>query len=145
MPVVRSVDRFRTVRARAIGIEEVFVNLLCNAIESRSEDTRVRVAARSEPQHVSVFVEDDGAGVAPADADRIFEPFYTTRPVGEGTGQGLSTAHSVIRKHGGTITVDSAPGRGSCFRIHLPVAAGQPASGGDQDAQLLRDTRRLAG
>ncbi len=131
------------------SINQVVVNMLANAaqaIDRRRGATRGHVVVSTcvAGDSVEISISDDGPGMTPSVQARIFDPFYTTRPVGEGTGQGLSTAHSVIRKHGGTITVDSAPGRGSCFRIHLPVADGQPASGGDQDSQLLRDTRRLA-
>ena len=82
--------------------------------------------------------------MTPAVQARVFDPFFSTRPVGKGTGQSLGIAYSVIRKHGGTIAVDSTPGRGSCFRIHLPLADGQRASGGHQDPQLLRNADRLA-
>ena len=130
-------------------INQVVVNMLVNAAQAiagkgEAAPGHVVVSTCSAGDGVEISISDDGAGMAPSVQARIFDPFYTTRPVGEGTGQGLSTAHSVIRKHGGTIAVDSAPGRGSCFRIHLPLAEGQQASGGYQDPQLLRDTCRLA-
>ena len=131
------------------SINQVVVNMLANAAQAIAGNRtaapgHVVVSTCSAGDGVEISISDDGAGMTPFVQARIFDPFYTTRPVGEGTGQGLSTARSVIRKHGGTIAVDSAPGRGSCFRIHLPLADGQLASGGDQDSQLLRDTRRLA-
>lgn len=131
------------------SINQVVVNMLANAAQAIAGNRGVApghvvVSTCSAGDGVEISISDDGVGMLPSVRARIFDPFYTTRPVGEGTGQGLSTAHSVIRKHGGTIAVDSAPGRGSCFRIHLPLADGQPASGGYQDSQLLRDTCRLA-
>ena len=101
-------------------------------------------STRSNGAGVEITIRDDGVGMIPSVQARIFDPFFSTRPVGTGTGQGLSIAHSVIRKHGGTIAVDSASGRGSCFRIHLPLADGPSASGGHQDPQLLRNADRLA-
>jgi signal transduction histidine kinase len=81
---------------------------------------------------------------------RAFDPFFTTRAPGKGTGQGLAIAYSVIAKHGGTVSVTSEAGCGSCFTIHLPLTAGQPSadqpvSGGHENPQLLGDANRLAG
>ena len=76
-------------------------------------------------RHVCLHVRDTGVGIDPAIADRIFEPFFTTKPVGEGSGLGLSIVHGIVRNHGGAITVDSQPGRGSTFHIHLPVLMNQ--------------------
>lgn len=69
-----------------------------------------------------IEVEDDGCGMDEATRARIFEPFFTTRPVGQGRGLGLSSAYRIISSHGGRIAVRSAPGRGSCFRVTLPLA-----------------------
>ena len=76
-----------------------------------------------------VEVIDDGAGIAQQDLPKIFEPFYTTKPAGRGTGLGLSVCYSIIAGHGGRIEVDSAVGAGSTFRILLPNAnvPGRPA------------------
>ena len=133
------------------AINQVVVNMLANAaqaIAGTNEDAAARghivVSTRSDGAGVEITIRDDGAGMAPSIQARIFDPFFSTRPVGKGTGQGLSIAHSVIRKHGGTIAVDSTPGRGSCFRIHLPLADGQSVSGRHQDTQLLRNAERLA-
>ena len=74
-----------------------------------------------EIQNVVVEIEDNGCGIPPEDLPRIFDPFFTTKPVGQGTGLGLSVSYGIIRDHGGSIEVDSAPGRGTTFRILLPV------------------------
>jgi signal transduction histidine kinase len=75
---------------------------------------------------VVVEVEDNGSGIAPEVLPRIFEPFFTTKPVGQGTGLGLSVGYGIVRDHGGSIEVDSAPSRGTTFRIRLPLAPPKP-------------------
>jgi signal transduction histidine kinase len=66
-------------------------------------------------------VQDDGCGIAKDNLSRIFDPFFTTKPVGKGTGLGLSLSYGIVQKHGGRIDVDSEPGRGTRFRVTLPV------------------------
>lgn len=71
--------------------------------------------------YAHLWVQDDGCGIAAAAQARIFEPFFTTKSVDRGTGLGLSVAHGIVAAHGGTIAVESAPGKGSVFHIHLPL------------------------
>jgi signal transduction histidine kinase len=71
---------------------------------------------------VHLEVADDGVGIAPEVLPRIFDPFFTTRDVGQGRGLGLPTAHAIVAAHGGTLTVESRPGKGATFRIELPAA-----------------------
>jgi two-component system, NtrC family, sensor kinase len=71
---------------------------------------------------VEVTVQDSGCGIAPDIANRIFDPFFTTKQVGKGTGLGLSISYGIIKEHGGTITVESSPGKGTCFTVRLPLA-----------------------
>jgi signal transduction histidine kinase len=70
---------------------------------------------------VEVEVEDNGCGIKAEHVPHIFEPFFTTKPVGQGMGLGLSVSYGIIRDHGGSIAVDSTPGRGSLFRVRLPL------------------------
>ncbi|MEZ5562165.1 MAG: CHASE4 domain-containing protein [Gammaproteobacteria bacterium] len=133
-------------------INQAVTNMLINAAQAVAEADRggtgrgrIVVSTCSSGNGVEIGISDDGVGMESSVQARIFDPFFTTRPVGEGVGQGLSIAHSVIRKHGGTIEVDSAPGRGSSFRIYLPLEAGRSASGGHEDPEFLRNTGRLAG
>ncbi len=78
-------------------------------------------------QEIVVEFTDNGCGI-PADVlPRIFDPFFTTKGLGQGMGLGLSQSHGIITKHGGRIEAQSEVGSGSCFRLHLPVHAQQPA------------------
>lgn len=107
-----------------IELEQVFVNLILNAIQAQRSGAKVRIRARTHGHEVEVLVEDDGPGVPPAERDRIFDPFYTTRLKVGGTGLGLSVAHGIVADHGGRmeLLVDEArAGGGACFRVTLPV------------------------
>ena len=72
---------------------------------------------------VEISVTDTGCGIPPADLQRIFDPFFTTKGVGKGTGLGLSVSHGTVRAHGGEIEVESVVGKGTRFRVYLPVGA----------------------
>ena len=101
-------------------INQVVMNLIANAIDACTEGGTVTVRTRAEGQGVKVEVQDDGEGIDPAVRERIFDPFFTTKPVGVGTGLGLSISYGIVQDHGGTIEVESAPGRGSTFVVTLP-------------------------
>jgi len=104
-------------------LQQVFLNLVLNASQSIADRGKIRVRTEAQSRSVMVWIEDDGCGVDPDLIDRIFDPFFTTKPVGEGTGLGLGIAHEIVRKHGGSITIDSKPGRGTVFGVRLPVHA----------------------
>jgi PAS domain S-box-containing protein len=140
------------VMCQADGISQVVVSMLTNAACAIDEVGRVPgsgrgqivIATRSVAAGVEISIKDDGVGMTEEVQKRIFDPFFTTRAPGKGTGQGLAIAHSMIAKHGGSVSVTSAPGCGACFTIRLPLAAGRSASGGHEHPQLVRDTDRLA-
>jgi signal transduction histidine kinase len=102
-------------------LNQVWLNLIDNAIDAAPEGGHVTVAAGHERDSIVVRVIDDGPGIAAADCDQIFDQFYTTKPVGKGTGLGLPTAQAIVLSHRGTIQVESRPGRTE-FRVCLPVA-----------------------
>lgn len=109
-----------------LGVEphwrQLVLNLLLNAIDAAPRDTAVDLALRVERGHLCLDVRDRGAGVPPAELDRIFDPFYTTKEPGQGTGLGLAIVHRVVEEHGGAIEVlDAAPG--ALFRVRLPLDA----------------------
>lgn len=103
-------------------IGEVFKALLDNADRALGQAAgTISVRTRLQGGEACVEVADSGCGMDEATRARLFEPFFTTRPVGEGRGLGLSCAYRIIAQHRGRIEVDSALGQGSCFRIWLPV------------------------
>jgi PAS domain S-box-containing protein len=103
-------------------LKQVFLNLVINASQAIEAGQGIRLRSRLEGNRVVVLVEDEGSGMAPEVAARVFDPFFTTKPVGTGTGLGLSISYQIVRSHGGELSVESEPGRGSCFRLTLPVS-----------------------
>jgi signal transduction histidine kinase len=97
------------------------MNLLTNAEQSISEKGHITIRTGSEGDEVWFEVQDDGCGISAENQAKIFEPFYTSKPVGKGTGLGLSISFGIVQRHGGRITVQSAPGQGSTFRVTLPI------------------------
>jgi signal transduction histidine kinase len=102
-------------------INQVFLNVLLNAVQACAPGGTVEVRTALCPEGVEVAVRDDGSGIAPEHLPRLFEPFFTTRPVGQGKGLGLAVSFGIVRDHGGSIDVESAAGKGSVFRIRLPL------------------------
>jgi len=114
---------------------QVFMALLINATDAMNEKGSITIRTRRGPSDAEAAIAeviDDGAGIARTELPKIFEPFYTTKPPGRGTGLGLSVCYSIIAGHGGRIEVDSAVGAGSTFRILLPNANAPARPAGDQ-------------
>jgi signal transduction histidine kinase len=110
-------------------LNQVFLNLLVNAAQAIGPARGLIVVRSGDAgDEVWVEVEDDGGGIAPEHLPHVFDPFFTTKPVGRGTGLGLSLSYGIVQKHHGRIDVRSEPGRGSCFRVTLPVR--RPGTGG---------------
>jgi signal transduction histidine kinase len=116
----------------AAQVQQALTNLVVNAIQAAPEGGSVAVGVTAEraqpPPDMGgeattcwrLYVKDDGAGIKAEALDHLFEPFYTTKGVGEGTGLGLSVAYGIVREHGGWIGVETQVGKGSCFSIWLP-------------------------
>ena len=117
----------------------MLLNLCVNARDAMPRGGCLRISARNQridehhaamhPEahpgpYVVLEVTDTGEGMPPAVVERIFEPFFTTKEVGQGTGLGLSTTHAIVKSHGGFITVESAPGKGTTFQVSLPAETG---------------------
>jgi signal transduction histidine kinase len=103
---------------------QVFVNLVSNACDASHRGGEVVVEAETAADLVRVRIIDRGTGIDDAVRERMFEPFYTTKPPGEGTGLGLPLAHSIVREHLGSIEVESAPGKGTTVVVELPSTRG---------------------
>lgn len=104
-------------------LNQVWMNLLVNAIHAVGRDGHIRISTRLKKQNVLVTISDTGKGITPEHLDKIFDPFFTTKPVGEGTGLGLSITYGIVERHNGSITVESCPGLGTTFTVELPVNA----------------------
>ena len=135
-------------------LEQVIINLAVNARDAMTGGGRLTIETRNlvtaEPvrrgpeemppgEYVVIEVADTGHGIPPENLVRIFEPFFSTKPVGSGTGLGLSTVYGIVRQTGGFVFVDSAPGQGARFAIHLPrhVVVEEPV----QPARLLAEAQ----
>ena len=102
-------------------LNQVFMNLLTNALQAIDGEGEIWVRTEQEGDCILITLEDTGQGIPPEVLPHIFEPFYTTKDVGQGTGLGLSISHKVIEDHGGRIEVQSVPGEGSKFSFYLPI------------------------
>ena len=104
-------------------LNQVFLNLIMNAAQAQSPETRGKIVISTGTVEGKVWVEvsDNGVGIAKENLNKIFEPFFTTKEQGAGTGLGLSLSYGIIQKHRGSLTVSSEPGVGTTFRIEIPV------------------------
>jgi signal transduction histidine kinase len=110
-------------------LNQVFMNLLINAAQAIEKRGQITVRTGREGQFVWVEVQDTGKGIKPEHLNRIFDPFFTTKPVGKGRGLGLSLSYGIVNKHSGRIEVQSEVGKGSNFRVWLPIT--QPTEAKD--------------
>ena len=109
-------------------IMQVILNLLDNAVDACNEGGRINITTQREGGKVITTITDNGIGIDPAQVDRIFQPFYTTKHAVKGTGLGLSVSYGIVKSHHGEIRVESQPGEGSTFTVVIPVG-GRDAQG----------------
>ncbi|MFN8642016.1 MAG: ATP-binding protein [Candidatus Binatia bacterium] len=102
-------------------LDQVFVNVLANAIDAVAGAGTITLRTRLAPPHALVQIADSGRGLDPALRARVFEPFFTTKAEGQGTGLGLAVSYGIVERHGGTIALDPAPGGGTVVTIRLPL------------------------
>ncbi len=113
---------------------QAFLNIVVNAVQAMDESGTLTIKTLPGPEgYNEINITDTGAGIKPADLSHIFDPFYTTKVVGEGTGLGLSLVYGIIRSHGGYIEVNSKLGKGTTFAIFLPTAEKMDQAKADQD------------
>jgi signal transduction histidine kinase len=144
--VVDAADDLPVLWADPHQLHQVLVNLIANAhhaMRRQAAPRRLTVRARHDAGagRVRIEIADTGAGIPPEVLMRIFEPFFTTKPAGEGTGLGLSLCRAIVEEHGGGITVESTPGRGTTFSIELAVIA-PPAAATPAPADAARPAPR---
>ena len=135
--------KLKPIRADKRQLEQVIMNLVVNARDAMPEGGEITVRTENlrlaEPlqrdrvklpagEYVRIAVTDQGCGIAPENLAKIFEPFYTTKRTGEGTGLGLSTAYGIVKQTGGYIFCDSMPGQGASFSLYFPAHHGQPVA-----------------
>jgi two-component system NtrC family sensor kinase len=111
------------VQGNAGKLQQIFTNLLLNARDAIPDGGRIVLRTSADDRDmVNVEVRDTGIGIAPENVARIYDPFFTTKGVGRGTGLGLAVSYGIVQEHSGHISVESAPGRGTTFRITLPTS-----------------------
>ena len=133
--IERDYGELPQVRCFAGQLNQVFMNLLMNACDAVEGNGTIRIRTRPDADGVLLEFEDDGAGMPEEVRQRIFEPFYTTKPVGQGTGLGLSLSHGIVESHGGTMEVRSVAGEGTTFSIRLPLEPPPEVFAGDTDSE----------
>ena len=148
-----------TIRADPIQIHQVLLNLCTNASHAMADGGgTITVRSRGfEPdtaflhhhtdlhpgRFIHLSVSDTGTGIDPAVRERIFDPYFTTKSPGKGTGMGLSVVHGIVKSHGGAITVGSEPGRGATFSVFLPVFAGETPDAIEKSDLLPRGSEHV--
>jgi CheY-like chemotaxis protein len=156
-------------RADPTQIRQIAMNLALNARDAMPHGGRLEfettnltvdaagdgsVAEVKPGEYVSLCVRDSGAGMEAETIRQLFEPFFTTKEQGKGTGLGLATIHGIVNQHGGHISVESEPGRGTCFRILLPQCGALPDAvatgpetgevvGGNENVLVVEDDRKV--
>jgi signal transduction histidine kinase len=145
--VVRRTMQLPAVKGDADGLQQVFINLVVNAVQAMPSGGTLTIAAREEhrrkvgldlapPQlFLAVEISDTGDGIPEEEHGKIFEPFYSTKRRGEGTGLGLTVVHGIVKDHDGWIEVERARPRGTTFRVYLP-AEEQPAERADNTMEI---------
>ncbi len=119
--VVKRLGDIPYVMADPRQMEQVFHNILLNAIQALEGSGAIEIESKVIGGSIEVSVRDSGPGIPREHLSRIFEPFFTTKPVGNGTGLGLSICSELVKKHGGSIFVESEIGRGTTFSIIIPI------------------------
>lgn len=119
--VIKNYGHIPKVECQFLRINQVFLNLINNAIDAMKTDGRLTITTSQLGDQVLIKIKDNGTGIKEDVLKRIFEPFYTTKEIGKGTGLGLSISYGIIQNHNGRIAVKSEEGKGTEFTIYLPT------------------------
>jgi PAS domain S-box-containing protein len=137
------------VRGNQARFVQVILNLVVNAMQAlpsdRREESEIGVSTRNDGSDVVIEVADSGPGVALADRERIFEPFFSTKEIGEGTGLGLFVCRNIVRGFSGDVTVGDRPGGGALFRVVIPAMSEASATVAVSERVDSVSTARLSG
>jgi two-component system, NtrC family, sensor kinase len=119
--IVRDLQKLPLVGCNPALVSQAFLNIIQNALQSRSEELVICLESRIENGDVVIRISDNGCGIRVEDLPRVFEPFYTTREVGNGTGMGLTVARENVCHAGGTVEIDSTLGSGTAVTVRVPL------------------------
>jgi polar amino acid transport system substrate-binding protein len=117
------------------GLKSILINLISNAVDAMPDGGRLTLTGWTQDNRLILTCHDTGVGMTQQELDRVFNPFFTTKQTGEGTGLGMYIAYNQIQKMNGSITVESAQGVGTTFRIELPML--KEATHNDNEKELV--------
>jgi signal transduction histidine kinase len=129
--ILRNYGELPTLHGMAAELTELFVLLLINAAQALEGDKRsgsVTISTSCESEKVLIRIADTGCGIRPEDLPRVFDPFFTTRPPGCGTGMGLAVCYGIVTRHAGSLTLESTPGVGTVVTVSLPSNSAEVAA-----------------
>ncbi len=119
--IVKEFGQLPLIQAYPQQLNQVFMNILVNAAQAIEKKGEIRIVTEAVDGYVQVKISDTGCGIPKENLNKIFDPFFTTKDVGKGTGLGMNIAYGIVKKHNGTIKVESTLGKGTTFTIKLPV------------------------
>jgi signal transduction histidine kinase len=122
MKIVRDYSADPVILARPEAIVQICVNLIINALQAMNGQGTLTLGARNTDQVASISIGDTGPGIPPEKMEKIFEPFYTTKPPGQGTGLGLHSVRSLVQEYGGQVLIQSTMGQGTTFHLEFPFS-----------------------
>jgi two-component system NtrC family sensor kinase len=130
----RAADDVPRIVCDAAQVQQMILALAMNALEATPARGRVTIEALRDGDGVKLAVADTGSGIPKEHLDRIFEPFFTTKEAGKGVGLGLAVVYGIVNRHNGRIDVQSEPGRGTTFTVHLPARQPEERPAGADEA-----------
>ncbi|MBA3354282.1 MAG: hybrid sensor histidine kinase/response regulator [Blastocatellia bacterium] len=139
--LVREYGEIPLIEGYSGQLNQVWMNLLANAAQAMDTNRgEIKIATQVQDEMVEVSISDTGPGIAAEHLEHIFDPFFTTKPVGDGTGLGLSISFSIVERHSGRIEVETEVGKGTTFKVVLPVKGRDPMDG-DTELVTLQQNR----
>ena len=119
--VIKDYGEIPTVAGYPQQLNQVFMNILVNAAQAIEKQGEIHIRTRSRNGHAQVMISDTGSGISQENIHKVFDPFFTTKEIGKGTGLGMNIAYNIIKKHNGTIDIQSEIGKGTTFIINIPA------------------------